>query len=105
MSNHTIASDLALDDRPSRSLVPSTITPWFYRLARRAVFSRLSKLELGTVTILERDEHFQFGQITSSCQLEATVTIYNPRIYTDLALWGTVGVGDAYRRGCGAVTI
>ena len=99
MSNQTIASSLALDDRFSGSQVPSTIAPWLYRLARRAVFSRLSKLELGTVTIVEGDEHFQFGHITSGCQLEATVTIYNPHIYADLALRGTVGVGDAYRRG------
>jgi cyclopropane-fatty-acyl-phospholipid synthase len=99
MSNQTIAPDLAVDDLSGRSQGSSTITPWFYRLARRAVFSCLSKLQVGTVTIVEGDEHFQFGHITSGCQLEATVTIYNPRIYADLTLRGTVGVGDAYCHG------
>ncbi len=99
MSNQTIVSGLALDDRSSGHQVPSTIAPWFYRLARRVVFSRLSKVESGTVTIVEGDEHFQFGQTTASCRLEATVTIHDPCVYADITLGGTVGAGDAYGRG------
>jgi len=99
MSNGTIASGLVLDDPPSGSQVSSTIAPWLYRLARRAVFSRLSKLQVGTVTIVEGDEHFRFGQISSNWQLEATVTMHSPRVYLDITLKGTVGAGDAYRRG------
>ena len=72
---------------------------WFSRLARRVVFSHLSQLEVGTVTIVEGHERYQFGQITSNCQLETTVTIHSPRVYVDIALQGTVGAGDAYRRG------
>lgn len=99
MSNRTIPPGLALDDRSNGEHVHSTTVPWFYGLARRAVFSRLSKLELGTVTIMEGHEHFQFGHMTARCQLRATVTIHDPHVYTDMALGGTVGVGDAYRRG------
>jgi cyclopropane-fatty-acyl-phospholipid synthase len=99
MNNQTIASGLAIDDRSSESQVPSTIAPWFYRLARRAVFSCLSKLQLGTVTIVEGQEHFQFGQTTVRCRLEATVTIHDPCVYADITLGGTVGAGAAYRRG------
>ncbi len=99
MNNQTIVSGLALDDRPSKNQASSKVAPWFYRLARRAVFSHLSKLEFGTVTIIEGDEHFQFGQPTTSCRLEATVTIHDPCVYVDIALGGTVGAGDAYRRG------
>ncbi|MEQ1848366.1 MAG: cyclopropane-fatty-acyl-phospholipid synthase family protein, partial [Nitrospira sp.] len=99
MNNQTIVSGLALDDRPTKNQASSKIAPWFYRLARRAVFSHLSKLEFGTVTIVEGDEHFQFGQPTTSCRLEATVTIHDPCVYVDIALGGTVGAGDTYRRG------
>lgn len=99
MSDQTIASGLALDDRSSGSQVPSRIALWFYRLARRVVFARLSKLETGTVTIIEGHQRFQFGQSTSSCRLEATVTIHDPCVYADITLGGTVGAGDAYRRG------
>jgi len=99
MSNQTIVSGLALDDRSSGHRVPSTIAPWLHRLARRVVFSRLSKLELGTVTIVEGHQHFQFGQTTVSGRLEATVTIHDPCVYADITLGGTVGAGDTYRRG------
>jgi cyclopropane-fatty-acyl-phospholipid synthase len=99
MSNRTIPPGLVVDDRSSRQQVHSTIAPWFYRLARRAVFSRLSKLELGCVTIVEGHEHFQFGHITARCQLRATVTIQDLHVYADITLGGTVGLGDAYRRG------
>jgi len=99
MSNQTIAPGIALDDPSSANQVPPTVAPWFYRLVRRAAFARLSRLELGTVTIIEGHEHFQFGQITSHCPLQATVTIHDPRVYAELTLGGTVGGGDAYRRG------
>jgi cyclopropane-fatty-acyl-phospholipid synthase len=99
MSNKMIAPDLALGDRSSANQVPPTVAPWFYRLVRRAAFARLSKLELGTVTIIEGHEHFQFGQISSHCPLQATVTIHDPRVYADITLGGTVGGGNAYRRG------
>ncbi|NJN71249.1 MAG: class I SAM-dependent methyltransferase, partial [Nitrospira sp.] len=99
MSNRTVPPGLVLDDRSSGQQVHSTSTPWFYRLARRAVFSRLSKLEFGSVTIVEGHKHFQFGQITTRCQLRATVTIQDLHVYADIILGGTVGLGDAYRRG------
>ncbi len=99
MSNRTIPPGLVADDRSSGQQVHSTIAPWFYRLARRAVFSRLSKLEFGSVTIVEGHEQFQFGHITARCQLRATVTIQDLHVYADITLGGTVGLGDAYRRG------
>jgi cyclopropane-fatty-acyl-phospholipid synthase len=99
MSNQMIAPDLALGDHSDRPEVPSTIAPWYYRLARRAVFSHLSKLRLGRVTIVEGHESFRFGRITTDCQLEATVTVQDPSAYAEITLGGTVGGGDAYRRG------
>lgn len=75
------------------------MSSWFYRLARRAVFSRLSKLQRGTVTLVEGHKRFQFGRFTSDCRREASVIVHNPRVYADIALEGTVGAGEAYGRG------
>ncbi|MDH4079492.1 MAG: cyclopropane-fatty-acyl-phospholipid synthase family protein [Nitrospira sp.] len=99
MSNQTSTFGLALDDRSNGYEVPSMTSSWFYRLARRAVFSRLSKLQRGAVTLVEGQEQFQFGRITSDCQREVSVIIHNPRVYADIALEGTVGAGEAYGRG------
>jgi len=99
MSNQTITHGLAFDHRSNKRQGPSTSAPGLYRLTRHLVFARLSKLESGMVTILEKDERFQFGHLTSDCRLKATVTIHDPRVYADIALEGTVGAGDAYGRG------
>ena len=99
MSNQTIAPGMPLDDRSSAPQVPPTVALWFYRLVRRAAFARLSKLEFGALAIIEGHERFQFGQVTSRCPLKATVTIHDPRVYAELTLGGTVGGGEAYRRG------
>jgi cyclopropane-fatty-acyl-phospholipid synthase len=99
MSNQTNTSGLVFDHRSSRRQRPSTIASSLYRLTRHIVFARLSKLQSGTVTVLDKHERFQFGRITPDCQLEATVTIHEPRVYADIALEGTVGAGDAYSRG------
>ncbi|OQW30152.1 MAG: cyclopropane-fatty-acyl-phospholipid synthase [Nitrospira sp. SG-bin1] len=94
-----MTSGRAFSHRSSNRRSSSTRAPGLYRLTRHLVLARLSKLRSGTVTIQEDQERFQFGRITSDCQLEATVTIHDPRVYTDIALEGTVGVGDAYGRG------
>lgn len=75
------------------------MSSWFYRLARRAVFSRLSKLQRGAVTLLEGQERFQFGRTTSDCRREISVIIHDPRAYAAIALEGTVGAGGAYGQG------
>ena len=98
MNDQMIAPGRASDECSSVGEVPSTIMLWLCRLARHTVFSRLSQLQLGMVTIVEGHERFQFGRITSDCQLEATLTIRDPRVYMDIMLEGTVGAGDAYRR-------
>lgn len=99
MSNQMIAPHLAMGDRSDRPEVSLMVTPWYYRLARRAVFSHLSQLRLGAVTIVEGRESFRFGQLTSDCALEVTVTVQDPRVYAEITLGGTVGGGDAYLRG------
>lgn len=100
MSDTTIPSGFAFDAHSKRHTVPSAVITWFYRVARLLVFSKLKQLQQGSVTIAEGNERHTFGRATSSCPLHATVTIHDPRIYADAALGGTVGVGDAYRRGC-----
>lgn len=99
MNETTIPSDVTLDRSSNRSNAPSAFVAGLYRLARRAVFSRFAKLQDGMVTIVEGNERHTFGKTTETCPLHATVTIHDPHTYADVALGGTVGVGDAYRWG------
>lgn len=72
---------------------------WLSRLMRRAVFGRLGRLELGVLTIVDGDERSTFGRPTGAGSLQATITVHDPQVYAEVAFGGTVGAGDAYRRG------
>ncbi|MEJ2108895.1 MAG: cyclopropane-fatty-acyl-phospholipid synthase [Acidobacteriota bacterium] len=67
----------------------------FHRMARRAVFSNLKKLEYGSLTIIENDQRFEFGNEG----LKASIHISNPDFYSDLALGGSIGAAESYMSG------
>jgi len=80
---------------PGVRVVPSCLTGALGRLARRAVLANLGKLECGRVTILEDDQRHNFGRNG----LSATITVSDPRFYTDLAFGGSIGAAEAYISG------
>jgi len=80
---------------PGVRVVPSGLTGALNRVARRAVFANLEKLERGRITIVEDDKRHDFGKDG----LRATITISDPRFYTDLALGGSIGAAEAYMSG------
>ncbi len=77
----------------------SPVVSRVYRLARRAVLGRLARLRRGTLTLVDGDLRVTFGRATADCPLQATVTVLDPRTFLDVALAGSVGAGEAYRRG------
>lgn len=99
MNDTTIPSGIAMGRSTSGSGAPSALVSRLCRSARRAVFSRFAHLRRGMVTIVEENERHTFGTATAACRLHATVTIHDLHTFVDAALGGTVGVGDAYRRG------
>jgi cyclopropane-fatty-acyl-phospholipid synthase len=99
MNDTTIPSDLTMDLPPAQTDTPSRLAAQFYRLARRAVFFRLGALRHGAVTVVEGHERHMFGQVTSGCTLQVSITVRDPHTYAEVALGGTIGVADAYRRG------
>jgi cyclopropane-fatty-acyl-phospholipid synthase len=84
---------------PGVRVVPPGLTGGINRLARHAVFANLEKLERGRITIVEDGERHDFGR----GGLHATITISDPRFYTDLAFGGSIGAAEAYMSGFWAV--
>ena len=80
---------------PGVRVVPSGLTGALSRVARRAVLANLEKLECGRITIVEDDQRHDFGRDG----LRATITISDPRFYTDLAFGGSIGAAEAYMSG------
>jgi len=73
--------------------------PVIDRFARSAVLSRLGGIKSGRIVIEDGDERLTFGQDVSDADLRATIRVKDRRFYTDLALAGSLGAGEAYMAG------
>ncbi len=69
------------------------------RFARGAVLSRLAGIKSGRVVIEDSGEQIPFGQEAGDTDLRATIYVKDPRFYSDLALAGSIGAGEAYMAG------
>lgn len=69
------------------------------RLARELVFSRLRRAETGHLTFRDSEGEFSFGTRERGDPRAATITVHDPRLYGHVALWGTVGSGEAWMDG------
>jgi cyclopropane-fatty-acyl-phospholipid synthase len=69
------------------------------QLGRKLLLAQLSKLEHGSLRIVEPAGDHRFGKRTPDCDLAATVHVDSPQFFADVAFGGTVGAGEAYIRG------
>jgi cyclopropane-fatty-acyl-phospholipid synthase len=72
---------------------------WTQRTLRRATLERLSRLQSGVLTLEEGGHHHRFGSTAAEPGLEAVIRVVDPRFWTDVALGGNTGAGEAYLRG------
>lgn len=72
---------------------------WLDKLARRAVLSRLRKIEIGQIVISDHRELHVFGQPTREFPTTATISVLDDAFYSDIALGGSIGAGEAYMEG------
>jgi len=70
---------------------------WLDRLARGMISRSLAALTDGCVTLLESGQRLVFGDASSD--LAATVRVYHPSFYRQVAFGGTIGAGEAYMDG------
>ena len=69
------------------------------RFARRAVLSRLQKLERGQIVISEAGARHTFGSTCNEFPEPVRVFVDSPAFYTDIAFGGAIGSGEAYIHG------
>ena len=69
------------------------------RFARGAVLSRLAGIKTGRIVIEDGDERLPFGQDIEEAELRATIRVKDRRFYSDIALAGSIGAGEAYMAG------
>ncbi|MEO8275256.1 MAG: cyclopropane-fatty-acyl-phospholipid synthase family protein, partial [Thermoanaerobaculia bacterium] len=88
------------------STADRTAPAWIDRLARRALFARLSELREGEIVWREAGQPPQrFGPAGAradrhgEANLAAEVTVHSPSAYRAIAFGGTVGAADAFTAG------
>ncbi|MFC3681543.1 class I SAM-dependent methyltransferase [Bacterioplanoides pacificum] len=72
---------------------------WIDRLCRNGLFSTLEKLHTGSLTIVEGDQRFVFGQPENNgdyAKHQCEIEIHDFEAYRNIALYGSVGAGEAY---------
>ena len=67
--------------------------------ARNLVLRQLRRLEIGRVTLRERNTVSSYGEDASTATIQAAVEVLDPSFYCDVAFGGTIGAGEAYMRG------
>ena len=83
----------------SSKQVPKTKVRWTDKLCRTLLFSRLRKIEVGQVKIIDDNGEQVFGAAEGSSELYVELKIEDPRFYSDIAFGGTVAAGEAYMQG------
>lgn len=69
------------------------------RWARELVFSRIRQAETGHLTFHDALGSTSFGTHVPGSPHNATIHVLDPRLYGHVALWGTVGSGEAWMDG------
>lgn len=64
------------------------------RWAKKTLFTILSGMRIGSLTVSEGCSHNSFG--ADKQQLQARVTIHDPRVYRQVLFGGSIGAADSY---------
>ncbi len=89
--------DTSLPSQPKSAdrLVRLPFSRVLNNLAKRAVISKLKRLEYGRITIVDNEVQHAFGTNGPAVSL----TVSDPAFYADLALGGSIGAAEAYMSG------
>ncbi|MBD3671489.1 MAG: class I SAM-dependent methyltransferase [Gammaproteobacteria bacterium] len=68
-------------------------------LFRNGLFKRLNTLEFGQITLVENVEEFRFGRCTEEFPTPVKLIVHSTEFYSDIALGGSVGAGEAFIHG------
>ena len=69
------------------------------RLSRRLFFALMKDFKIGKLTLIEKNQQYQFGQSSKGISMQATIHVYHPRFYTSTVFGGSIGSAEAYMAG------
>jgi len=69
------------------------------RLSRRLFFALMKDFKIGQITLIEKNQQYQFGQSSKGISLQAIIHVHHPRFYTSTVFGGSIGSAEAYMAG------
>ncbi len=69
------------------------------RVSRQVFMAILKRIRKGTITLIENDQQYRFGERSPTCGLSAKIHVKHPRFYTNTVFSGSIGSGEAYMAG------
>lgn len=85
-------------DTLTKPLKPKSRAKWVAKLAKSQVLKRLAGLRKGQLILIDGSERHVFGRLDAG-NLQATITVHDPRFYGEIAFGGSIGAGEAYMLG------
>lgn len=72
---------------------------WWEKRCRSLVFSVLSKLEYGSLDIVEGDKHYSFPENVDNTEITGKIYIHDMRVYKDFVSGGSIGAAESFIEG------
>ncbi|MFO7556641.1 MAG: cyclopropane-fatty-acyl-phospholipid synthase family protein [Desulfobacterales bacterium] len=69
------------------------------RLSRKFFFVLMKDFKIGKLTLIEKNQQYQFGQSSETIPLQATIYVNHPRFYTSTVFGGSIGSAESYMAG------
>ena len=69
------------------------------RLSRKLFFALIKDFKIGKLTLVEKNQQYQFGQLSKRVSSQATIHVHHPRFYTSTVFGGSIGSAEAYMAG------
>ena len=64
------------------------------QIARRSIFSLLTKLKHGRITIIEDHHRYSFGEDSDTSSFQAEVTVHHSHFYSRILFGGSIGAPE-----------
>jgi len=74
-------------------------TGFMVRLFRAGLIKRFQSLQFGQIILREENKEMRFGEPNQAFPIPVTIHVDSMNFYTELALGGSVGAGEAYMHG------
>lgn len=69
---------------------------WWEKRCRSIVFSVLSKLDYGTLEVVEGDKHYTFPETPQNTDIAGKIYIHDLRVYKDFVSGGSIGAAESF---------